>query len=76
MLAGSCGSGRFYFGSRNTCFCCHSPFNWSGDVTALLDDVTRGGLIVSGTVREACCRDDFEKFCLVVRPMKGDVFIP
>ena len=53
VLAGS--SGRFYFGSRNLCFCCPSPFNWSGDVTALRDDVTSGGLVVSGNVRAACC---------------------
>ena len=48
VLTGSCGSGRFYFGSGNTCCpvlvtsCGPSPFNWSGDVTVLRDGVTRG----------------------------------
>ena len=82
VLTGSCGSGRFYFGSRNTCCpvlvtsCGPSPFNWSGDVTALRDDVTQGGLVVAGTVRAACCREDFETFGLVVCSMEGDAFIP
>ena len=40
------------------------------------DDVTRGGLAAIGTARAACCREDFEKFGLVVCSMEGDAFIP
>ena len=43
---------------------------------ALRDDVTRGGLAAVGTARAACCREDFEKFGLVVCSMEGDAFIP